>query len=155
MKIMLPLVFALALIGLASQSWAEATRYTGSGIIVRDELTMKMADGTTVFTARSQGVATISTEPPVILGVKCMGLGSIATAEDQVMHSDVRCTFRAGEQDAFDITALTNKDGGVISITGGSGRWNGAKGVGGFTLEELTTEGTRFTFELNMDMPEG
>ncbi len=130
---------------------ADSNTYTGMGDVVRQELTMNLGNGQTVFSARSEGMATISTEPPALLAVKCMGLGLI-TGED-VFGADVYCTFRQGEQDAFDVMAKSGPAGGTATVIGGSGKWREATGTVDFKRLSATENGGSFSYEMTITTP--
>ncbi len=130
---------------------ADTKTYTGMGNVVRQELTMNLGNGQTVFSAHSEGIATISTEPPALLAVKCMGLGLI-TGED-TFGADVYCTFRQGGQDAFDVMAKSGSAGGTATVIGGNGRWQGATGTARFTRTSIREDGSSFSYELTIKTP--
>ncbi len=130
---------------------ADTKTYTGMGNVVRQELTMNLGNGQTVFSARSEGMATISTEPPALLAVKCMGLGLI-TGED-AFGADVYCTFRQGGQDAFDVMAKSGPAGGTATVIGGSGKWKGATGTANFKRLSTTENGGSFSYKITITTP--
>ncbi len=113
-------VLCLAL-SFGSATAGETVAYKGSGIYSAQKLTMTLGNGDIVFTGSNEGVATISTDPPMLLFGKCMGLGRI-TGEVE-FSNNVYCTFRANDEDAFDLKARSDTDGGEGVVIGGSGRW--------------------------------
>ena len=66
---------------------------------------MNLGNGNTVFGGHSEGVATISIDPPTLLAAKCMGLGLI-TGENE-FGAKVYCTFR--HSDSFDLLVYSNE----------------------------------------------
>jgi hypothetical protein len=130
---------------------AETKTYTGMGNVVRQELTMNLGNGQTVFSARSEGMATLSTEPPALLEVKCMGLGLIAVADD--VETDIYCTFRKGSDDAFDLKAKSSTKGGTAKVIGGSGKWKGATGTATFERLSTTENGGSFSYKMTITTP--
>ena len=131
---------------------ADTKSYTGMGSVVRDELTMNLGNGQMVFGARSQGMATISTEPPELLAVKCMGLGLVADKDNT--ETDIYCTFRRGNGDAFDVKAKSHAKGGVAHIIGGSGIWADATGSVTFDLLTTTDTGGSFSYKITISTPQ-
>jgi len=130
---------------------AGTKTFIGTGEIVRSELTMNLGNGETVFGARSSGLATISTEPPELLEVKCMGLGLISVQNET--ETDIYCTFRRGNDDAFDVKAKSTGKRGTAKVIGGSGRWKGA--TGSVTFKQLTTTetGGSFSYKMTISTP--
>ncbi len=146
-------MLAAATLALAcGTAWAgETVTYTGSGTYVSSQLTMTLGNGGTVFGARNQGVATISTSPPTLLFGKCMGLGLITGDNDY--SADVYCTFRANDQDSFDIKGKTGSKGGTAEVIGGSGKWAGASGSAKMKRTSQEADGGTYTFELEITTP--
>ncbi len=144
---------AVAIAALAfGTAWAgETVTYTGSGTYVSSQLTMDLGNGGTVFGARNQGVATISTSPPTLLFAKCLGLGLITGDDDYT--ADVYCTFRANDQDSFDVKAKTGAKGGTAEVIGGSGKWAGATGTARMNRTSQAENGGTYTFELEITTP--
>lgn len=144
--------FALTFgIFLVQPAQAETKTYTGMGTVSRDELTMNLGNGQMVFGVRSEGMATISTEPPALLEVKCMGLGLIADQGD--IGTDIYCTFRRGTSDAFDVKAKSKAGGGDAKIIGGSGMWAGATGSATFEQLPTTDDSGSFSYKITISTP--
>ncbi len=135
----------------ASTADADTKSYTGMGNYTTNDLTMKLGNGKTVFSARTEGAATISTEPPELLAVKCLGLGLMN--EDKHFGSRVFCTFRRNAEDSFDILGEGNEKGGEGQIIGGSGIWKGAIGTVTFERIATTDNGGSFSYKMTMDTP--
>ncbi len=151
MRLMTTLAVAIAALG-SGAAWAgETVTYTGSGTYVSNQLTMDLGNGGTVFGARNQGVATISTSPPTLLFAKCLGLGLITGDNDYT--ADVYCTFRANDQDSFDVKAKTGSKGGTAEVIGGSGKWAGATGTAKMDRTSQQAEGGTYTFEIEITTP--
>ena len=98
----------------------ETASYKGSGTYTAQKLTMTLGNGDIVFTGWNEGVAAISTDPPTVLFGKCMGLGRITEEND--FSNDIYCTFRANDDDAFDLKGHSDSEGGKGEVIGGSGR---------------------------------
>ena len=96
-------------------------------------------------------MATLSTEPPALLEVKCMGLGLIAVKDD--VETDIYCTFRKGSDDAFDLKAKSSTKGGTAMVIGGSGKWKGATGTASFKRLSTTGNGGSFSYEMTITIP--
>ncbi len=135
----------------ATASAGETVTYKGSGTYVSQQLTMTLGNGNTVFGARNEGVATISTDPPTLLFGKCMGLGLITGDNDY--SADVYCTFRANQQDSFDVRAKTGSKGGTARVIGGSGKWAGATGTAKMDRTSQAEYGGTYTFEIEITTP--
>ena len=146
---------AAALLGLVlsagSAIGGETNTYKGSGTYTAQKLVMTLANGDIVFTGWNEGIATISTDPPMLLFGKCMGLGRI-TGEVE-FSNNVYCTFRANDEDAFDLKARSDTDGGEGMVIGGSGRWAGARGTVRMTRTSQDEDSGTFTFELEITTP--
>jgi hypothetical protein len=125
--------------------------YAGSGTYVSSQLTMTLGNGGKVFGARNQGMATISTSPPTLLYGKCMGLGLITGDDDYT--ANVYCTFRANDQDSFDVKAKTGSKGGTAEVIGGSGKWADASGSAKMKRTSQQADGGTYTFELVITTP--
>ncbi len=129
----------------------ETTTYSGSGTYTAQKLTMTLGNGDIVFTGWNEGVAAISTDPPTVLFGKCMGLGRITEEND--FSNDIYCTFRANDDDAFDIKGHSDSEGGNGEVIGGSGRWAGATGTVRMTRTSQTENSGSYTFELEITTP--
>ena len=129
----------------------ETTTYSGSGTYTAQKLTMTLGNGDIVFTGWNEGVAAISTDPPTVLFGKCMGLGRITEEND--FSNDVFCTFRANDDDAFDLKDHSDSEGGNGEVIGGSGRWAGATGTVRMTRTSQTENSGSYTFELEITTP--
>jgi len=136
---------------LAQTADAGTNNYTGTGTYLTQELTMNLGNGQTVFSARSEGMATISTEPPVLLEAKCMGLGLI-TGDDK-FNAKVYCTFRQNDDDSFDLVADSGPGGGEAKVIGGSGKWKGATGTATFERTATTENGGSFSYKMTISTP--
>ena len=146
---------AAAVLGLAlscgSVAAGETVVYKGSGTYTAQKLTMTLGNGDIVFTGWNEGVATISTDPPMLLFGKCMALG-IVNAEDHV-SKDLYCTFRANDEDSFDINGRSGDEGGTADVIGGSGRWAGASGKVKMTRTSQNEDSGTYQFELEITTP--
>ena len=134
-----------------SATAGETVAYKGSGIYSAQKLTMTLGSGDIVFTGSNEGVATISTDPPMLLLGKCLGLG-IVTGEND-FSNDVYCTFRANDEDSFDIKARSDAKGGKGEVIGGSGRWAGATGTVRMTRTNQAEDSGTYEFELDITTP--
>ena len=129
----------------------ETVNYKGSGTYTAQKLTLTLGNGDIVFAGWNEGVATISTDPPMLLFSKCMGLGRVTENDD--FSNDVYCTFRANDADAFDVKGHSDSEGGKGEIIGGSGRWAGATGAVRMKRESQTENSGTYTFELELTTP--
>ncbi len=129
----------------------ETVSYNGSGAYTAQKLTMTLGNGDMVFTAWNEGMATISTDPPILLFGRCMGRGLLDTADDYSV--DVYCTFRANDEDSFDVKARSGTDCGQGEVIGGSGRWAGATGAASMTRTSEQENSGTYTFEIELTTP--
>ena len=67
--------------------------------------------------------------------------------------ADVYCTFRANEQDSFDVKAKTESKGGTAEVIGGRGKWAGATGTARMNRTSQAENGGTYTFELKITTP--
>ena len=125
--------------------------YNGTGNYVASTLTLDLGNGDTAFGARNEGIATISTDPPIILYGRCLGLGIIA--KDNTISSDVYCTFRQNDEDSFAVKGRTGPKGGKGAIIGGSGKWKGASGSVKMTRTEVSGQSGTYTWQIDMTTP--
>ncbi len=142
--------FALLLI-CGSATAGETVSYNGSGTYTAQKLTMTLGNGDVVFTAWNEGMATISTDPPILLFGRCMGLGMLDMTD--AYSVDVYCTFRANDEDSFDVKARSGTDGGQGEVIGGSGRWAGATGAIRMTRTSERENSGTYTFEIELTTP--
>ena len=129
----------------------ETVSYKGSGTYTAQKLTLTLGNGDIVFAGWNEGVATISTDPPMLLFSKCMGLGRVTENDD--FSNDVYCTFRANDADTFDIKGHSDSNGGEGEVIGGSGRWAGATGAVRMKRESQTENSGTYTFEIEITTP--
>ena len=129
----------------------ETVSYKGSGTYLAQKLTMTLGNGDIIFTGWNEGVATISTDPPMLVFGKCMGLGRIT--EDNDFSNDVYCTFRANDEDSFDVKARSDAAGGKGEVIGGSGRWAGATGTVSMMRTSQREDSGTYEFELDITTP--
>ncbi|GEM_PF-3082297 len=149
---------AAAVLGLAlsfgSVAAGETVSYTGSGTYTAQKLTMTLGGGDIVFTGWNEGIATISTDPPTLLYGKCMALGIVSGDSDEGDFSNnVYCTFRANDEDSFDIKAQSDAKGGAGEVIGGGGRWAGATGTVRMTRTSQNENSGTYEFELEITTP--
>ena len=142
--------FAVLLV-LGPASAGETVSYNGSGTYTAQKLTMTLGNGDMVFTAWNEGMATISTDPPILLFGRCMGLGMLDMTD--AYSVDVYCTFRANDEDSFDVKARSGTDGGQGEVIGGSGRWAGATGAIRMTRTSEQENSGTYTFEIELTTP--
>ena len=144
-----------AVLGLAlscgSATAGETVAYKGSGIYSAQKLIMTLGSGDIVFTGSNEGVATISTDPPMLLLGKCLGLGIVTGESD--FSNDVYCTFRANDEDSFDIKGRSDSNGGKGEVIGGSGRWAGATGTVSMMRTSQREDGGTYEVELEITTP--
>ncbi len=139
------------LLALGPAAAGETVSYNGSGAYTAQKLTMTLGNGDMVFTAWNEGMATISTDPPILLFGRCMGLGLIDISDAYI--ADVYCTFRANDEDSFDVKARSGTDGGRGEVIGGSGRWAGATGAIRMTRTSQQENSGTYTFEVELTTP--
>ena len=139
------------LLALAPAAAGETVNYNGSGAYTAQKLTMTLGNGDMVFTAWNEGMATISTDPPILLFGRCMGLGLLDTAD--AYSADVYCTFRANDADSFDVKVRSGAEGGTADVIGGSGRWAGATGTATMRRTSEEENSGTYTFEIELTTP--
>ncbi len=66
---------------------------------------------------------------------------------------DTYCTFAETGEDALNIRAKVDENGGSVEVIGGSGKWPGATGSG--KVKSKWHEGTRgsYTYEFTITTP--
>ena len=143
-----PLVASIFVVAAAQ---AETKTYTGMGNMERNELTMKLGGGQTVFNVWSEGLVTISTTPPDMMRAKCMGLGLIAAKGKSEI--DVYCTFRTGTKHAIDFKAKAGHKSGTAEVIGGSGKWKDASGTVVFERQPALENRSRFFYKMTITTP--
>lgn len=146
--------FALALVAsliMTGSATAGTEIFKGTGNYESQNLTMTLSNGKTVFSGRSEGVATISTDPPILLNVKCMGLGLMIG--DKKNEAKVYCTFRHNDRDGFDLLIYSDAKGGAAKVIGGSGKWRGATGKAHFERTSIQENSGSFSYELTITTP--
>ena len=145
--------FAAALIIVSSQIILaeEKNTYKGTGRSSGTEHTMSLANGETVVWATSEGVATLSTDPPGLLDTKCVSLGLIDM--ENKYSSDFYCAMRENNKDSFDLKGTEISKEGTFQIIGGSGKWKGATGSGKFKLVTYDDHAGAYTFEMTVTTP--
>ena len=132
-------------------SAGETVTYSGSGRSNGHETTMTLGNGDTVVMARSDGVASISTNPPGLLATKCTAMGLVKS--DNSFRADYYCTLRENERDGFDIKGVEGSKEGTATVIGGSGKWEGATGSGKITLLSHDEDVSTYTYELTITTP--
>ena len=144
-------VTAMLALGSMSALAGETINYTGSATFRAHKLTMSMSNGDLVFGANNEGIVAISTEPPTLMTMRCMGLGVLKP--DDSYTTEAYCTFRANANDAFDIRGTAGPAGGTGEIIGGTGRWEGATGT--ITMRRVgeSESGGAVEFEIEMTTP--
>lgn len=128
--------------------------YTGSGTYAGVVAQVTLGNGDTVTGVRADTVATLSTDPPVLLYGRCIGMGLIPVEGNEAgYHTDFYCTFRQNDEDAFDMKGSDAIDRINLEVIGGSGKWAGATGSGSMKREiEQTGQGT-FTYQVKITTP--
>lgn len=150
-KTMITILLCLSAAVTAVVSAGETVTYVGSGRSNGHETTMTLGNGDTVVMARSDGVATISTNPPGLLDTKCTSMGLLKP--DNTYRAEYYCTLRENEQDGFDIKGEESSKDGAAAVIGGSGRWEGATGSGRLTLLSHDNDVSTYTYELTITTP--
>ena len=147
------LAFALLLLAIpfAEISAGEKKTYTGSGRVFGSETSMTLGNGNIVKMLRSEGIATISTIPPSLLDMKCVGMGLLTT--DNQYKGEYYCTLSENDADSLDIQGKEDTKGGTANVIGGSGKWKGATGGGDFKLVSTNNDLSTFTYKLTITIP--
>ncbi len=130
---------------------AETATYTGSATTTVSKSILPLGNGGSVIMAASSGVAAISTTPPTLLDMNCVGMGLLG--EGSSHQTDFYCTFKANENDSLDVKGTDGPEGGQATVIGGSGKWKGATGTGTFKRVSSTETSSSSTFELNVSTP--
>ena len=150
-KIITFLATALVLVSSQIILAEQKNSYKGTGRSSGTEHTMSLANGETVVWATSEGVATISTDPPALLDPKCVSLGLIDAKHS--FSSDFYCTMRENDEDSFDLKGKEMSKQGTFKVLGGSGKWKGASGSGKFKLITFEDYSSAYNFEMTVTTP--
>ncbi len=148
---MLALALLLLATAFAEISAGEKKTYTGSGRVFGSETSMTLGNGNIVKMLRSEGIATISTNPPSLLDMKCVGMGLLTT--DNQYTGEYYCTLSENDTDSIDIQGKDDAKGGTANVIGGSGKWKGATGGGDFKLVSTNNDLSTFTYKLTITIP--
>ena len=150
-KPILALALLLVSVPLAEIEAGEKVTYTGSGRVFGSETSMTLGNGNIVKMLRSEGIATISTNPPSLLDMKCVGMGLLTT--DNQYKGEYYCTLSENDADSLDIQGTEDAKRGTASVIGGSGKWKGATGGGDFKLVSTNDDLSTFTYKLTVTIP--
>ena len=151
-KTILAFVLLLLSIPFTAISAGDKKTYNGSGRIFGSETSMTLGNGNTVKMLSSEGIATLSTNPPTLLDIKCVGMGVLTI--DNRFSDEFYCTLRENDTDSFDLQGTEDeKGGGTVTVIGGSGKWKGATGSGDFELVSNNNELSTFTYKLTITTP--
>ena len=146
-----PTVLFCALLAVSAGATAETATYTGSATAAVSKSILPLGNGGSVVSATNHGTAAISTTPPTLLEMDCMGQGLLGA--DNKYSTDFYCTFRANETDSFDVKGTDGPEGGQATVIGGSGKWKDATGSGTFKRVSSTESTSSTTFELKVTTP--
>lgn len=110
-----------------SDVFADRLVYEGEGRSQGQEMVMTLGNGDRIVVARSDGVATLNSEPRIVFNTVCFAMGVVGDKDES--RSDFYCTFReeAGES-GFDLKGFDNGTGAEARLIGGAGRWDGMTG---------------------------
>ena len=139
------------LLAVAAGAAAETVTYTGSATAAVSKLMLPLGNGASVVTAANHGIAAISTSPPSLLQMDCLGLGLLSAKDDY--STDFYCTFSENEENSFDVKGTDGPDGGKATVIGGSGKWKDATGSGTFKRVSSTESSSSITFEITVTTP--
>jgi hypothetical protein len=145
---------ALALTVVVANAWAaEPVTYTGSGNYVAKQDLMPLQNGDAVILGTAQGAVAISTAPPMVLDVRCSGMGLSRAGGDY--GSVIYCAFAdpVNRDDGFDVKGVERGDQTSLEVVGGSGKWVGASGSGSLHKTTNWTNGGAFRFEITIAVP--
>ncbi|MGH8647293.1 MAG: hypothetical protein ACREX4_23665 [Gammaproteobacteria bacterium] len=109
--------------------------YKGSAQTNARKSLLPLANGDAVVTSESQGVTTISTDPPAILTIRCAGSGMVKGGK---YSGEGHCTLSENDTDAFDLKVSDRPELATLEVIGGSRKWSGAAGKGTFTRVSVT-----------------
>lgn len=146
-----PLLGLAVLLATTITASAATVTYTGTATIVVSRMSLPLVSGDSAVSATSVGVAAISTTPPTLLEMNCLGFGLHRI--DETYAADFYCTLKAGTDDILDLKGIDGTGGGKVTIIGGSGKWRGATGTGTFTRVTATETDATSTFELEVITP--
>ena len=146
-----PMVLFCMLLAVVASATAETVTYTGSATAAVSKLMLPLGNGGSVVTAANHGIAAISTSPPSLLQMNCLGLGLLGA--DNGYATDFYCTFAADENDSFDVKGVDGPEGGTATVIGGSGKWKDATGSGTFKRVSSTESSSSITFEIKVTTP--
>ncbi len=142
---------AALLFGPAPAGAGQTVTYKGTGSFTAHRELMPLANGGAAVHVTNAIVATIEPSKPGFIDGDCAGLGYLAV--DGKYSVDTYCTFAETGEDAFDIRAKVDENGGSVEVIGGSGKWSGATGSG--KLKSKWHEGARgsYTYEFTITTP--
>jgi len=90
-----------------------------------------------------------SPDGPVMVAGEAVGMG-LVEADGTYAGGKGYFTARISEEDSYDAEFIDHALGGIFVITGGSGRWKGAKSTNGI-YTYLFNDGERFAYTYSFD----
>jgi hypothetical protein len=146
--------FLLAVCSLltARVAGAESVVYQGEGHSQGQEMVMNLSNGDKVVVARSDGEATLDTEPQIVFDTVCFAMGLVG--DQHKSRSDFYCTFREKEgESTLDLKGSDTGDGARAMVVGGSGRWSGISGEIRFNGQRNSETGKSYRYVLTVNRP--
>lgn len=143
----LALVSLLMAVG-AGSALAANTTIEGKGTYVVKRALMPLADGSAVLHTTASTVASSNSAEGGVLFGECAGLAHVDP--EGKAKSRVYCNFGEGGPDRFVMEADMDLESGNITITGGSGKYEGATGTG--SLQRTGENGGTGTYTYKFDI---
>lgn len=140
-----------ALVIASAAAAAETVTYTGSAMTAVNKASLPLGNGDAVITAANRGVAAISTTPPTLLEMSCVGMGVLNGTGGH--STEFYCTMKANDTDILDLKGNDSAEGGKVTVIGGSGKWTGATGSGTFQRISGTETEAVSSFEISVTTP--
>ncbi|MEA3411286.1 MAG: hypothetical protein U9R74_07070 [Pseudomonadota bacterium] len=130
----------------------ESLVYKGEGHSQGQEMVMNLSNGDKVVVARSDGVATLETEPQIVFNTVCFAMGLVGDHSES--RSDFYCTFREEDSEhALDLKGSDTGDGANATLVGGAGRWAGMTGNMRFDGQRNSDKGKSYRYVLTVNRP--
>jgi hypothetical protein len=140
-----------ALLVMGAAAAGETTAYSGTSRTVVSKSALPLGNGDSVVTAVSRGVAALSSTPPMLLEMNCVGLGLLGAQESYA--ADFYCSLKADAENVLDLKGSEGTPGSQFTVLGGSGRWKGATGQGTFKRQTSSETEASATFEMTVTTP--
>ena len=130
----------------------QTSEYTGTVYATPVKHLMPLGNGDGVLIMQSSGIVAMSSSPPTIHALSCVGMG--LEKPDESITTDFYCTLKENTEDSFDIKGSVGGEGaGGFDVIGGSGKWAGATGRGEFVRVVESEQGNKTVFQVEITVP--